>query len=122
MSRGGSAGLLDVAKPRPSAAPAHGGAIGAGLSHLVHHSSPCIRQTGPNDSGLACLAMVARHHGIESALFLLRRLCVLSAEGATLKALIDAAVRLGFNARALKGGARHLDELALPSYSFGVGQ
>ena len=63
--------------------------------------TPLIRQLKPNECGLACLAMIAGHHGISADLPALRRLCTLSSDGATLKALVETAGRIGLSTRAL---------------------
>lgn len=59
--------------------------------------------------------MVAGYHGLNAGLPELRRLCMLSAQGATLKALIGAAARIGLRARGFEGGPQHLEQLALPA-------
>ena len=73
------------------------------------------RQERPNECGLACLVMVAAHHGIEIGFPVLRRLCSLPPKGARLKALIGAAARIGLDARALMGCPEHFERLALPA-------
>jgi len=62
-----------------------------------------IRQTEAAECGLACLAMVANHHGQHVDLATLRRRHPMSLKGATLKALIEIVAAMGFGAgRALR--------------------
>ena len=54
-----------------------------------------ILQAEPAECGLACLAMVASHHGMVLPLRELRRRFPLSLKGASLSRLLDVARRLG---------------------------
>lgn len=75
---------------------------------------PVILQTEAAECGLACLAMVAAHHGLCTDLPTLRRRFTLSLKGATLADLIRMAGALQLNARPLRAELDHLPQLALP--------
>lgn len=76
---------------------------------------PLIRQTESAECGLACLAMVAGHHGHLTDLSVLRREHYLSPRGATLATLIRIATDLGLAARPLRLELVELQDLRLPA-------
>ena len=63
---------------------------------------PMILQTEAAECGLACLAMMAAHHGLRSDLPTLRQRFSLSLKGATMADLVHLAGNLQLNARALR--------------------
>ena len=73
-----------------------------------------IVQSEAAECGLACLAMVASHHGNRIGLRELRRRHSLSLKGATLSQLMDIAAKMGFMCRPLRLDLEHLAELKLP--------
>lgn len=73
-----------------------------------------IVQSEAAECGLACLAMVASHHGNRIGLRELRRQHSLSLKGATLSQLMDIAAKMGFMCRPLRLDLEHLAELKLP--------
>lgn len=75
---------------------------------------PMLLQTEAAECGLACLAMVAAHHGLRSDLQCLRRRFTLSLKGATLIDLVRMADQMQLHARALRVELDQLDQLALP--------
>jgi ATP-binding cassette subfamily B protein RaxB len=75
---------------------------------------PVILQTEAAECGLACLAMVAAHHGLRTDLPTLRQRFSVSLKGVTLADLVRLAGRLQLNARALRAEMPHLPELVLP--------
>jgi ATP-binding cassette, subfamily B, bacterial CvaB/MchF/RaxB len=77
--------------------------------------TPVIRQSEASECALACLAMVAAHHGLAADLPALRRRFTLSLKGATLKQAMHIAGELGFSTRPLRGEVEHLQQLALPT-------
>jgi ATP-binding cassette subfamily B protein RaxB len=77
-------------------------------------STPLLLQAEANECGLACLAMVAGHHGHDVDLATLRARHPQSSRGATLAELIKLASRLQLGARPLRIEAEHLGELPLP--------
>jgi ATP-binding cassette subfamily B protein RaxB len=77
--------------------------------------TPLIQQSEAAECGLACLAMVAGYHGLKTDMPTLRRRFSLSLKGATLKAIMQIAEQIGFNARPLRGEIDQLHQLALPA-------
>ncbi|WP_182266755.1 peptidase domain-containing ABC transporter [Stenotrophomonas maltophilia] len=73
-----------------------------------------ILQSEAAECGLACLAMIASHHGNRIGLRELRRRHSLSLKGATLSQLMDIAAQMGFMCRPLRLDLEHLAELKLP--------
>ena len=73
-----------------------------------------VLQTEAAECGLACLAMVAAHHGHRSDLPTLRQRFSLSLKGATLADLVRMAGALQLNARPLRAELDHLAQLQLP--------
>jgi len=75
---------------------------------------PVILQTEAAECGLACLAMVASHHGFETDLPSLRRTNAISMLGATLADLVRIAGPLKLNPRPLRVEMDQIQQLALP--------
>lgn len=75
---------------------------------------PMLLQTEAAECGLACLAMVAAHHGLRCDLQSLRRRFSLSLKGATMIDLVRMADQMQLQARALRAEMEHLDQLATP--------
>ena len=75
---------------------------------------PAIQQNELAECGLACLAMIAIHHGHDIDLASLRRRFPVSPRGATLARLIKTAGALGFDTRPLRADIEHLADLQLP--------
>ncbi len=75
---------------------------------------PMILQTEAAECGLACLAMVASHHGLRCDLPSLRRRFSLSLKGSTMVDMIRMAGSMQFNARAVRAEMEHLEQLELP--------
>ncbi|WP_290890436.1 peptidase domain-containing ABC transporter [Arenimonas sp.] len=73
-----------------------------------------IRQSQAAECGLACLAMVADHHGHRTGLRGLRQRFPLSLKGASLTRLVGVAQALGFHSRALRLELSDLGKLRLP--------
>jgi len=74
-----------------------------------------VRQIDEMDCGAASLAMVCRHFGRDVSLSLIRRLCHVSQDGTSLKALCHAATELGLAARSVKASLRNLPIMPLPA-------
>lgn len=74
-----------------------------------------VLQAESSECGLACLAMVADHHGMRVSLRELRQCFPLSLKGGTLGDLINVADRLGLQARPLRLELRQLARLRLPA-------
>lgn len=75
---------------------------------------PMLLQTEASECGLACLAMIASHHGCEVDLRVLRQRFSVSLKGATLADLVRMAGALGLAARPLRAEPEHLPQLQLP--------
>lgn len=71
-------------------------------------------QSEAAECGLACLAMVASHHGNNIGLRELRRRHALSLKGATLAQIVEIGGNLGFRCRPLRLDLKHLSQLQLP--------
>jgi ATP-binding cassette subfamily B protein RaxB len=75
---------------------------------------PMLLQTEGAECGLACLAMVAAHHGLKSDLPTLRQRFSLSLKGATMIDLVRMAGDLKLHGRALRAELEHLPQLDTP--------
>lgn len=75
---------------------------------------PLILQTEAAECGLACLAMVAGAHGLQTDLPALRRRFSLSLKGLTLADLVRMAATLQLQGRALRADLEHLTQLQTP--------
>jgi ATP-binding cassette, subfamily B, bacterial CvaB/MchF/RaxB len=73
-----------------------------------------ILQTEATECGLACVAMVANHHGVSIDLATLRLRFAISRKGATFESLVRIAAALKLESRPLKLDMHNLPELALP--------
>ena len=76
---------------------------------------PVILQTEMTECGLACLAMIARFHGHDIDLNVLRRKHLVSMTGASLKSVIAIADSLQLSSRPLRLDMDHLEKLQLPA-------
>jgi ATP-binding cassette subfamily B protein len=74
-----------------------------------------VRQDDQSDCGAAALATVALHHGRPIALQQLRELAGTDRAGTNLLGLLQAAEKLGFSARAVKGPFEALPQMPLPA-------
>ena len=75
---------------------------------------PLLLQTEAAECGLACLAMVAGAHGLDTDLPALRRRFRLSMKGMTAADLADMGSALGLAPRAVRAEPEQLEQLALP--------
>ncbi len=78
-------------------------------------TTPLVLQTESAECGLACLAMVAAHHGHEIDLATLRQRHSFSMQGATLAHLMQVAGALELAARPIKVELQSLPKLAMPA-------
>jgi ATP-binding cassette, subfamily B, bacterial CvaB/MchF/RaxB len=76
--------------------------------------TPIVRQTEAAECGMACLAMIAGHHGHRIDLPALRQRFDLSIKGMTLHDIVRIASQLKLSTRALRAEMSNLDELKLP--------
>lgn len=84
--------------------------INFGLSAKI----PMILQTESAECGLACLAMIAHHHGYRTDLFSLRQKYPISQKGATLHTLIKIAKKMRLTTRPLRLELDELSQLRMP--------
>ncbi|MFM8900270.1 MAG: cysteine peptidase family C39 domain-containing protein, partial [Burkholderiales bacterium] len=82
--------------------------------NLGRSRSPVVLQTEAAECGLACLVMVAAHHGLQTDLATLRKRHPLSLKGATLVDLLRIAQHMRLTARPLRAEMEHLPSLQLP--------
>jgi ATP-binding cassette subfamily B protein RaxB len=78
-------------------------------------ATPVIIQSEAAECGLACLAMVAAHHGFDTDLVSLRRRHSISLKGATLAHLMLVATSMSLESRPLKVELENLGLLSLPA-------
>jgi ATP-binding cassette subfamily B protein RaxB len=92
--------------------------IGAWLEDLHlgwgRRSLPMTLQTEAAECGLACLAMIVAHHGLDSDLPTLRQRFAISLKGTTMADLVRMAGQLQCRGRALRAQLHQLPQLALP--------
>jgi ATP-binding cassette subfamily B protein RaxB len=81
----------------------------------LRRTTPVILQAEAAECGLACLAMVASHHGHRTDLAAVRRRFPASLTGMTLLDLLGAAGRLGLAGRPLRVELRALDTVHCPA-------
>lgn len=77
--------------------------------------TPIVQQSEAAECGLACLSMVASHHGLEIDMPTFRRRFGMSLKGATLKALMSIASQIGLDARPVKADISDLTQIHLPA-------
>ncbi len=77
-------------------------------------ATPIILQTEAAECGLACLAMVAGAHGLETDLPTLRQRFSLSLKGVTLADMVRMAEAMQLNSRALRAELDELPQVQLP--------
>ncbi|ESN20210.1 hypothetical protein L369_04751 [Enterobacter sp. MGH 23] len=75
---------------------------------------PVIRQTESAECGLACLAMMACWHGLQTDLPTLRERFSVSTQGMTLQRLIECAAGISLSSRAVRLEPEDLKSLSLP--------
>ena len=87
----------------------HGLHLGARRSRV-----PVVLQAEAAECGLACLAMVAGAHGLDTDLPTLRQRFSLSLKGVTLAEMVRMADAMQFNSRALRAEPQDLAQVQLP--------
>lgn len=85
------------------------------LETKIGRRTPFVPQAEAAECSLACLAMVAGHHGLRTDLATLRQRFSLSLKGTTLVQVMQMAEELGFNVRPLRLDLEELDQLPLPA-------
>ncbi|HET7321033.1 MAG TPA: peptidase domain-containing ABC transporter, partial [Longimicrobiaceae bacterium] len=77
--------------------------------------APRVRQHDVTDCGAACLYSVARRYGLTAPIARIRQLAFTDQKGTNLLGMIEAATRLGFTAKGVKGPPEALDQIPLPA-------
>jgi ATP-binding cassette subfamily B protein len=75
----------------------------------------CVRQVDGSDCGAAALATIARHHGLQFSLQTMRELAGTDRVGTNLLGIVQAAERIGFAAKAVKGAYEALAGVPMPA-------
>ncbi|MFI7520590.1 peptidase domain-containing ABC transporter [Micromonospora globbae] len=76
---------------------------------------PLVLQMADADCGAACLAMIARRHGVRASLAAVRDVLDIGRDGITARALLAAGPRFGLRGRAFRADAAHVGALPLPA-------
>ncbi|MGI9500994.1 MAG: cysteine peptidase family C39 domain-containing protein, partial [Geminicoccaceae bacterium] len=76
---------------------------------------PVVLAAEAVECGLACLAMIGRHHGHDVDLNGLRQRFALSMAGASLRSIMGIADQLGFSTRALRVELEGLSNIETPA-------
>lgn len=74
-----------------------------------------IRQNEAAECGLACLAMIAGYHGLDTDLATVRRKFAVSLQGLTLRGVIEIAGKMAFNSRPIKVPLPSIGQVRLPA-------
>jgi ABC-type bacteriocin transporter len=74
-----------------------------------------VKQRDVTDCGAACLASVAAHYGLKISVAKIRQLASTDKKGTNVLGMIQAAGKLGFQARGVKGTAEGLAKIPLPA-------
>jgi len=75
----------------------------------------CIKQHDETDCGAACIATIAKQHGLELPVTRIREIAGTDKKGTNALGLVKAAEKLGFSARGVKGKPEDLtDDVPLP--------
>ncbi|CAM4411201.1 peptidase domain-containing ABC transporter [Klebsiella africana] len=84
------------------------------LNFSLRHKAPIILQSEASECGIACLAMVCGHYGLDIDLFNFRQRYGSPSQGVTLMSLSKTAERAGLKARALSLDLDEIKQLKLP--------
>lgn len=76
---------------------------------------PRVRQHDITDCGAACLASVAGHYGLRLPISRIRQYASTDRKGTNVLGLIEAATRLGFTAKGVRGPFESLAKIPLPA-------
>lgn len=75
----------------------------------------CFRQRDITDCGAACLAAVASHYKLHLPIARVRQYAGTDQQGTTVFAMVEAATKLGFSAKGVKGPFEALPRIPLPA-------
>ncbi|SMO62332.1 peptidase domain-containing ABC transporter [Solitalea koreensis] len=74
-----------------------------------------IKQHDVTDCGAACLASIAAHYGLHLPIACIRQLASTDKKGTNVLGLIEAATKIGFACKAVKGPVESLNKIPLPA-------
>jgi ATP-binding cassette, subfamily C, bacteriocin exporter len=75
----------------------------------------CIKQHDITDCGAACIASISAHYGLNVSIARIRQYACTDKRGTNALGMVEAAAKLGFMAKAVKGGGESLAKIPLPS-------
>jgi ATP-binding cassette subfamily B protein len=75
----------------------------------------CVQQHDATDCGAACLATIVRSHGLRIPIARIRQYAGTDLQGTNVLGLVEAAQRLGFEAKGVRGGLEALARIPLPA-------
>ncbi len=81
---------------------------------LTDKSFKFTKQRDSMECGVACLRMVADYWGIRTSLSMLQTVCLPTAEGISLKGIVDGASEIGLSGHAMKISCHYLSESNIP--------
>ena len=81
-----------------------------------------IKQHDIKDCGAACLASIGAHYGVNIPIARIRQLASTDKRGTNVLGMIEAAQKIGFTAKGVKGGIDALDKIPLPAVAHVVVQ
>jgi ATP-binding cassette, subfamily C, bacteriocin exporter len=73
-----------------------------------------VKQRDITDCGAACLASIAAYHGLEIPISKIRQMASTDQKGTNILGLIEAAEKMGFSAKGVRGEFDALKELPMP--------
>lgn len=74
-----------------------------------------VKQHDIKDCGAACLASVGNHYGVQLPIARIRQFANTDKRGTNILGMIEAADKMGFTAKGVKGGVDALDKIPLPA-------
>ena len=74
-----------------------------------------VKQHDIKDCGAACLASIGNHYGIQLPIARIRQFANTDKRGTNVLGMIEAAEKMGFTAKGVKGGLDALDKIPLPA-------
>ena len=85
------------------------------IIRMFRHYYFCILQHDETDCGAACIATIAKQHGLSLSISRIREIAGTDKKGTSAYGLVVAAQQLGFSAKGVKAEREHLtNELPLP--------
>lgn len=74
-----------------------------------------VKQHDIKDCGAACLASIGNHYGVQLPIARIRQFANTDKRGTNILGMIEAADKMGFTAKGVKGGVDALDKIPLPA-------